>query len=204
MGADRLSRIPFTDVLPDVGHTIPTPDSAEPAHPTDGYGTDPNVVTPQSPWVRTLTEYQRHVLAALADIILPGIDGRDAPSEVGIADFFDEWLSAPYDQQMSDRKTIISGIEQIVGLAKSEFDSDFLDLATAEQGRLLSTLASEGDPGRIFFVNLRSLVLGGYYTTDIGLRHIGYTGNVPLGAQPKITREGLVALERAIVQLGLK
>jgi Gluconate 2-dehydrogenase subunit 3 len=54
--------------------------------------------------------HQLQHTAVLGDLILPGSTTAPAPSALGIPDFVDEWVSAPYPEQLEDRKTILEGL----------------------------------------------------------------------------------------------
>ncbi|MET7846258.1 hypothetical protein ABZT45_48930, partial [Streptomyces sp. NPDC005356] len=73
--------------------------AAEAGTAPQGYGTDPNLVTPHTPWSRTLSERERALVGALADIVLPGAAEYPAPSAMGIADFFDDWAAGGSPRQ---------------------------------------------------------------------------------------------------------
>ncbi|WP_165422560.1 gluconate 2-dehydrogenase subunit 3 family protein [Rhizobium ruizarguesonis] len=159
------------------------------------------MVTPHSPWPRTLTLYERHVIGALAYTMLPV--GRESPVEAGIADFFDDWLSAPYPQQVADKKQILSGLETLDRIAQMDFGSEFAQLTDKQKTAVLDAMINNGDDGRLFFLRFRYLVIGGYYTTDIGMRLLGYRGNVPLRKPKEIQADVLTVAEAELRKLGL-
>ena len=64
-----------------------------------GYGVDPDLNDPNVPWHKTLSAHQLATVAAIADQILPAEGEYPAPSTLGIPDFIDEWVSAPYPEQ---------------------------------------------------------------------------------------------------------
>lgn len=67
-----------------------------------GYGTDPNLVNPaKATWPRILTPDQLQTAAILADFILPASATAPSASALGIPDFIDEWVSAPYPDQVA-------------------------------------------------------------------------------------------------------
>src|SRR3981189_2689404 len=86
-----------------------------------GYGNDPNLVTPSRTWLLTLSGHQRRIIAALSDILLPGNDQHPAPSKIGIVDFFDEWVSAPYTAQQRDKILITGGLAAVDAEARRRF-----------------------------------------------------------------------------------
>ncbi len=78
-----------------------------------GYGADPDltkIYMPGDVWPLTLSAAQRRTAKALCNVILPD-DGRspDAGS-VGVVDFIDEWVSAPYPHQLQDRPVVLEGL----------------------------------------------------------------------------------------------
>ena len=165
-----------------------------------GYGTDPNLLTPEVPWERTMTPEQLRTTAKLADLILPRTS-EDSPSasEVNVPDFFDEWISAPYDDHQADNKIILDGLAWIDRESQRRFGKDFHELKESECTVLCDAIAflpdalPEFKEAAKFFSRFRSLTMGGYYTTDIGTRDIGYVGNVALatfeGPPPEVLKK---------------
>ena len=165
-----------------------------------GYGTDPDMLKGDVPWERTMTPEQLRTTSKLADIILPR-DGKDSPSasEVGVPDFFDEWVSAPYDNHKEDRKVILDGLAWIDREAQRRFGTDFHLLSKTEYTEICDSIAylpdalPEYEYGARFFSKFRSLTMGGYYTTDIGLKDLGYVGNYAMltfdGPPPEVLKQ---------------
>jgi hypothetical protein len=130
---------------------------------------------------------QRKAVAALADAILPQEGEWPAASTLGVVDFVDEWISAPYPQMQEDRTLMLQGFEWLGAESKRRFRKELHAL----DGRQLDTLCAELAPGPEqkkdspalpFFARFRQLVAGAYYTTPQGMRDIGYVGNVPLAS----------------------
>ncbi|WP_082133692.1 gluconate 2-dehydrogenase subunit 3 family protein [Vogesella sp. EB] len=175
---------------------------------TVGYGTDPNLVSPSTPWSHTLSEEQRKLAAALSDTILPAKNEFPAPSKMGIVDFLDEWVSSPYPQQQNDNKLILSGLKLVESQSRQKFNKGFVDLTEDQKQTIVWGIASDteagsGTPGRLFFKRFRYLVIGGYFTSDIGLKAIGYVGNTPMQSYPGISSEVHNILEEELKRLGL-
>ncbi|MGK4579574.1 gluconate 2-dehydrogenase subunit 3 family protein [Kitasatospora sp. HPMI-4] len=168
-----------------------------------GYGTDPNLVTPHTSWPRTLSEPERALIAALADIVLPGAAEHPAPSAMGIADFFDDWVSAPYTTQQNHRTVITNGLAMVDAEARRRFGAGFVDLDGARQRTIVDQIASTTATDRSFFLRFRSLLLAGYFTSDTGFKAIGYVGNVPLLAFPGVPPEARRILDDELRKLGL-
>lgn len=158
-----------------------------------GYGTDPKLVNPEkAPWPRLLTDEELQAAAILADFILPASGTAPAASALGVPDFIDEWVSAPYPDQLKDRPLIRDGLK---ALAKTAGKADGAGRATA-----LSELAGSGGD---FFKRFRALTIGAYYTTEEGFKDIGYIGNIAREADEGPSAEVKAAIEAQLKKLGL-
>jgi hypothetical protein len=144
------------------------------------------IYRPGDVWPLTFTPAQRRAAVALCDVILPADEESPSASAVGVPDFLDEWISAPYPAQAADRPMILAGLAWLDAEARRRFQADFADLAAAQQTAICDDLC---DPARArpehrdgvkFFKKFRDLAAGGYYTTPAGMKAIGYFGNVPL------------------------
>src|SRR5262245_40080814 len=103
--------------------------AAPPVAKAKGYGTDPNVNKVYKPgelWPLTLTPGLRRAAAALCDVIIPADSSSPAASDVGVVDFIDEWISAPYETQRADRKTILEGLGWLEKESKGRFKAFFV------------------------------------------------------------------------------
>jgi hypothetical protein len=87
-------------------------------HPTEkpakGYGTDPALNPPaKAPWPRLLSKDELSTAAILADFILPASGAAPSASSLGVPDFIDEWVSAPYPDQVKDRPILRDGLKAL-------------------------------------------------------------------------------------------
>jgi hypothetical protein len=57
-----------------------------------------------------MTAAEKRATAALADVLIPSDEFGPAASAVGVVDFLDEWISAPYEPQQRDAKVIREGL----------------------------------------------------------------------------------------------
>lgn len=174
----------------------------------NGYGTDPHLHEPVVTWPRTMTPHQLGQVAAWADLILPAQEFAPAPSALGVPDFVDEWISAPYPEQQRDRRIILDGLRWLDEEAVRRERPNFLELDLRSQQSIADYLArskpeSDTVMPAAFFQRLRFLVISAYYTTPEGFKDIGYTGNVPLVSYPAITKAERDVLENALSKLGL-
>ncbi|HXS88593.1 MAG TPA: gluconate 2-dehydrogenase subunit 3 family protein [Steroidobacteraceae bacterium] len=167
-------------------------DALAAAPAAQGYGKDPNLLKVYAAgelWPLTLTKEQRATATALCDLIIPADDTSPAASSVGVVDFIDEWISAPYPEHAVDRKTVLDGLSQIEGEAQRRFKTAFAKLSTTQ----LSTIADAmvKDP---FFERYRALTAGGFYTTPVGVKDLKYVGNVAMATFEGPTQDVLKRL----------
>ena len=168
-----------------------------------GYGTDPNLMKEWKaggPWPLTLTDAARLTTAALCDVIIPADEHSPAASSVGVADFIDEWISAPYSQQRGDREAVLPGLIWIEAESLKRFGKAFPALSEAQKSAIADDIcsadkaAAQFQAAAKFFAKFRDLTAGGFYTTPIGWKAIGYVGNVSLD---KFDGPPLEALKKA-------
>ena len=176
-----------------------------------GYGTDPDLSNPVISWSLTMNNAQLQVTAALCDVILPADDRSPAASALGVPDFVDEWISAPYPRQQEDRELILDGLEWLEQECLQRFGDGFAAIGRARQHELLDDLAGSVvdpmvPPKRVaFFRRFRYVSVGAYYSTAVGAADVGYIGNVPInGEYPGPSDEALEHLANALDELGLK
>lgn len=162
-----------------------------------GYGTDPNLVKPApAPWPRILSKDELQAAAVLGDFILPASGAAPSASALGIPDFIDEWVSAPYPSQLKDRPVIRGGLKRLA--------PDVLGNDAARRNAALAALpGSTDEEAKAFFKRFRALTIGAYYTTEAGFRDIGYIGNVARETDPGPSDEVKAVLERELAKLGL-
>jgi hypothetical protein len=156
-----------------------------------GYGTDPNLVANYRAgelWPLTLTASERRLAGILADIIIPADEHSPSASAVGVVEFIDEWVSAPYPVQQRDRPLVLGGFAWLDAEAVRRFGKEFADLdATAQHGMCddicdESRAATERRDAARFFALYRDLTAGAFYSSPAGRKDLSYIGNVPLAS----------------------
>jgi hypothetical protein len=176
-----------------------------------GYGQDPNLVEPVTPWPLTLDKAQRETLRIAADLMLPADDHSPSAATLNIDAFIDEWISAPYPVMQADRSLLISGLAWLDAESEHQSGKSFAQASDAQRRAVFDTVAFKNkvqpDYARPaeFFVRLRSLMIGGFYSLPEGMKDIGYMGNAPsVGEYPGPTPEALAHLSAALTKLNLK
>ena len=166
---------------------LPRPASTAPGG--QRIGTDPVLnknYVPGDLWPLTLTSKQRKAAASLTDLILPPDNpGDKLPSQLGVQEFIDEWISSPYDETLNDRPVITEGLDWLDAEAQRRFQKDFADLAEPQKCAIADDICGktavkkEFKSAQNFFGRFRYLAASGYYTTPQGWKDVGYVGNVP-------------------------
>ncbi len=142
-----------------------------------GYGRDPDMLRPHTPWPLTLTRDQRACASRLADLLLPADVHGPAPSTLGFDAFIDEWLSAPYPAQQADRKAILPVLAMLDQRCAGSFARADEVLAARLFEQMVNGLDGTDPSG--FFLRFRQLCLLGYYTSEAGMKDIGYVAPSP-------------------------
>jgi hypothetical protein len=178
------------------------PDAAPAAPAAHGYGSDPDLTKIYHPgdlWPLTLTRAQRRLAAGLCDVIIPADAVSPSASSVGVVDFLDEWVSAPYATQQEDRALLLEGLLWMDAEASRRHGKQFADLDEAAKHAICDDVCSEKSAqpqfagAAKFFARYRDLTAGGFYTSPEGRKDLGYIGNVPLlkfsGPPPEVLRK---------------
>ena len=153
-----------------------------------GYGSDPDLLKVYRPgelWPLSFTPEQRGVAAALSDLIIPMDETSPSASTVGVVDFIDEWISAPYPSQKLDRETVFAGFLWLDEESEKRFNKSFIALTPAQQCGIcddicyLPNARPQFAAASKFFACYRNLTVGGFYSTPAGRKDLQYMGNSP-------------------------
>ena len=132
----------------------------------------------------------------LAEMIIPEDDSPGA-KKAGVAEFIDFMVAnrVPVSTSRDIRSTddamaagneeqnrFLAGLDWMNARTRSEFGREFMDCTSEQQNSLMEELAYKAkfkpttESGRAFFQMMRDYTVVGYYTTEIGLKSIGYPG----------------------------
>ncbi len=162
---------------------------AGPAIPARGYGTDPKLLKAYRRgelWPLTLSVPQRRLAGVLADTIIPADAHSPSASAVGVVDFIDEWISAPYPLHRLDRTIVLNGFSWLDAEGARRSGKGFSDLDDPGRHGICDAICNESraaakhrDAAR-FFAVYRDLTAGGFYSTPVGRKDLNFIGNVAL------------------------
>jgi hypothetical protein len=168
----------------------------------NGYGSDPHLTKlyhPGDVWPLTLSPAQRRTAGALCNVILPADDRSPGAESVGVVDFIDEWVSAPYPRQLADQPIVLEGLAWMDAEALLRFEKYFAELDDLRRHAICDDICYEPKAeekfarAAKFFARYRDLTVGGFYSTPAGHQDLGYIGNVALpsfdGPPPELLRK---------------
>ena len=144
----------------------------------------------QSGWKPTfLSDHQNETLIVLSDLIIPETDTPGAKAAL-VNRFLDRLLAADtHDKQQS----FLNSLAYIDGASGSRFGDAFIYIPHESQLELLEFFAypdsldswgegQTGDPsGHNHFENLKGWIARAFYSSEAGMRALGWNGEIPHG-----------------------
>ena len=149
--------------------------------------------TAEAKWTpEFLDPHQYETLVVLAELIIPG------STKAQVSRFIDLLLSV--DTQDAQKKFLAS-LSAFEAESLRRFSHPYKDLTEAQQNELLTSAsiakpgqAKEGQPlpgtMRDHFENLKSWVAGAYYSSETGMKDLGWTGQVFFTSFPGCQQSG--------------
>ncbi len=171
------------------------PGTPEPSAPTEeaapatgprGTAWDPDLVRPKVRWTNKLTAAELSTLTVLCDMIIPADSKSPSASAVGVPAYINEVVSAPYDWAERDLVQLRGGLAWLNTESRRRFERTFTRLTIAQRTAICDDICyqpkarDEFKGAAKFFDRVRDLTAEGFYTTDAGMKDIGYVGNVAL------------------------
>lgn len=163
-----------------------------------GTPSDPDLLNPKITWEMKLTAAELVTLTALCDMIIPADDTSPAASAVGVPAYINEYVSAPSDWYQRALVQVRGGLVWLNVESNKRFGKAFADVTPAQRTAICDDIcyAAKAKPefkqAAQFFDRVRDLTAEGFYTTDEGMKDIGYVGNVALpsfdGPPPEVLK----------------
>jgi gluconate 2-dehydrogenase gamma chain len=159
------------------------PGSAENAAPAGSI----NRMKEEAEWekeVRSKTFFTTDEMATitiLGDIIIPKDEASGSASDAGVPAFIEFIVKDMPEHQIPMR----GGLRWMDMQCLKKYDKGFKDCTSAQQMELVDAIAwpDKAKPamaqGVAFFNLMRNLTASGFYTSEIGVKDIGYIGNMP-------------------------
>jgi len=127
------------------------------------------------------TEHSYKTLQALCDAIIPPDERSGGAVEAGAPEFIDLLTSESTEYQLK----LGGGLLWLDSMCTDRFGKFYLECTADQQKQMLDMIAFRknaiADPalsqGIEFFSFLRNLTADGYFTSEIGIKDLGYIGN---------------------------
>lgn len=145
-----------------------------------------------APQFFTAREYA--TVVALSDLIIPKDDRSGSASDAGVPEFIDYLVNAQTDRQVAMR----GGLGWLDNECRERFDKAYLDCSEAQRRQVVDDIAfprrakPEFSHGVRFFTTMRDLVAAGFFSSKVGVKDIGYMGNLPTvwdGPPPEVLKK---------------
>jgi gluconate 2-dehydrogenase gamma chain len=140
-----------------------------------------------------LNAHQYKTITVLSDWIVPADDHSGSATQAGVPEFIDDWLdaeeSSPGIMRHHRRVTAMMGTEVLGSLTWIDMECnrlyghDFVDCSRSQQKQILDRIAypnkaaPEDVNAAAAFSRVRDLVLGGYFSSKMGIEYLPYLGN---------------------------
>lgn len=130
-----------------------------------------------------LNEHELATIAVLCDIILPDSDGAGSALDAEVPAFIEFIVKDIPNHQLPMR----GGLMWLDTESNRRYNKAFVDCSDTQQIAIIDDIAYP-DPdnkkpemahGRKFFNLMRNLTITGYYTSEMGIKDLGYVGNYP-------------------------
>jgi hypothetical protein len=134
------------------------------------------------------SSHQYETLRALCQAIIPSDHDTGGALEAGAPEFVDLLTSENKDYQLQ----LGGGIQWLDSTCVDRYGQSYLQCSHEQQIEILDLIAyrknaekdSKLSPGIDFFSTLRKLTADGFFTSEIGIKYLGYIGNTYLKEFP--------------------
>lgn len=127
------------------------------------------------------TEDEMATIRILADIIIPKDEISGSATDAGVPAFIDFIVNDMPDHQIPMR----GGLRWLDIECLNRYNNAFKDCTPVQQTELIDAIAypkkaaPELQQGVAFFTRMRNLTTTGFFTSEMGVKDIGYAGNKP-------------------------
>lgn len=126
-------------------------------------------------------DHEMNTIKVLIDIIIPKDDGSGSATDAGVHDFI-EFIVKDMPRHQTPMR---GGLKWLDSQTHRRHNKAFVECASSDQLALVDEIAfpSKAKPemkqGVAFFNLLRDLTATGFFTSEMGLKDLGYAGNKP-------------------------
>ena len=148
---------------------------------------------------KQFTTDEWRLLRVLVDYVIPRDARSGSATDAGVPEFMDFMLG----EYASMRTWMKNGLGWMNAECRSRFGKGFVSCTDAQRREVLDAIAypkkaaAAMKPGVDFFNNLRNLTASGFWSSRIGVKDLGYIGNVPVAKWEGTPPQVLAWLKRA-------
>lgn len=127
------------------------------------------------------TAHEMATITSLGDIIIPADEISGSASDAKVPDFI-EFIVKDMPQHQTPMR---GGLRWLDMQCFKRYEKSFVDCSSQQQLEIVDQIAypDKAKPGMkqgvAFFSLMRNLTASGFYTSEIGVKDLGYAGNVP-------------------------
>ena len=127
------------------------------------------------------TPHEMQAITILADIIIPKDNVSGSASDAKVADFIEFIVKDNPENKVPMR----GGLQWLDMQCLNRYKNSFAECTTKQQMEMVDEIAwpkkakPEMQPGVNFFSLMRNLTATGFYTSEFGVKDVGYMGNTP-------------------------
>jgi gluconate 2-dehydrogenase gamma chain len=129
---------------------------------------------------KVLNEHEGKTIRVLSDWIIPADERSGSATQAGVPEFIDDWLDFKGGSLLDEMR---GGLTWLDMECNRLFNHDFVDCSAVQQKQVLDRIAypktaSPEDANAVeFFNTLRDMVIGGFYSSKMGVQDLPYLGN---------------------------
>ena len=155
--------------------------------------------TNHGPYKRqTFDDHQWQTVTVLCDLIIPADQHSGSASQAGVPEFLDDWIAYRTDQDGNEdlMAQIFGGLIWLDRESNRLCEKDFANAPADQQRHILDRIAypkraAKADAAWVkFFTEFRSLTVGGFFSSKMGVADLPYLGNTAVasweGCDPKV------------------
>lgn len=195
-GASRRGILRAAMALPAIGLLGATPPSGGASPHMHGSPSEPSSA-PRQPGQTIFTEHELQTVRILCDLVIPADENSPGANSVGVPEFIDSWLAFVGGSAVSE---IRGGLIWLDAESQRTHGENFATAPVPRQLAMLDRIAwidkvtPNDHEGALFFGELRKLIVGGFFSTEVGTKDLNYQGNVPLAEWLGCPNEALTHL----------
>jgi Gluconate 2-dehydrogenase subunit 3 len=129
---------------------------------------------------KVFNDHEWETIKVLSDLIIPADERSGSASQAGVPEFIDDWLNFRGGELKAE---ILGGLTWLDLDCNREFGHDFAGCTSTQQKKMLDRIAfpdkaAPEDSNYVAFLNhLRNLVVGGFFSSEEGVKDLPYLGN---------------------------